>query len=102
MAKFNKETSDILNKFLFYYPLETCRLLGVFFADAVIQEVEPKVHRETHVFIHSAGDGIFHFFPSVLWSFSDSAALPGPISDFLITHCTMHIFQLLQGANYKT
>lgn len=78
------------------------RLLRVLFADAVIQAVQPKVHWETHVFIHSAGDGIFYFFSSMLWSFSDSGALSGPISEFLITHCSMDIFQLQQGANYKT
>lgn len=75
----------------------------VLFADVVIQAVWPKVHRETRVFTHSAGDGVFHFCSSMMWSFSDSGALSGPISDFLITRCTMHIFQLLQReANSKT
>lgn len=32
----------------------------------------------------------------------DSGALSGPISDFLITHRTMHIFQWLQAAGCKT
>lgn len=32
----------------------------------------------------------------MMCSFPDSGALSGPISDFLITHCNVHIFQLLQ------
>lgn len=41
------------------------------------------------------GAALFHSFSAMIWSSSDSGALSGPISDFLITRCSVHIFQLL-------